>query len=202
MKATDLLKKQHEEVSALFKKISKARGRDKTKLFDELAANLVAHDAIEREIFYPACEKHMGMTDELGEAIAEHGLVEFGLHKADAARGEDTFDYQVTVLKEIVEHHVEEEEEDFFPKVERALGAGRLEELGERMEERFEEALEEDFRRPLHENLRQVLAGAMKTRPPAKKKIAGGRSGKHKTATRSAARNPARGKVKSRRARK
>jgi iron-sulfur cluster repair protein YtfE (RIC family) len=190
MKATDLLKKQHEEVSALFKRIERAHGRDKTKLFDQLAANLVAHDAIEREIFYPACEKRMGMTDELGEAIAEHGLVEFGLHRADSARGEDSFDYQLSVLKEIVEHHVEEEEEEFFPKVERALGAGRLEELGEQMEERFEAAMEEDFRRPLHENLRQVLAGAMKTRPLPKKKSAtgGAKSRKTKTATRRAAR--------------
>jgi len=193
MKATDLLKKQHEEVSALFKRIERAKGRDKTKLFDELAGNLVAHDAIEREIFYPACEKHMGLTDDLEEAIAEHGLVEFSLHKADIARGEDTFDTMVSVLKEVVEHHVEEEEEEFFPKVERALGAGRLEELGEVMEDRFEEAKEQDFRVPLHENLRQVLAGAMKTRAPAKKKARAGeaKSGKHKTAKRSAARKPA-----------
>ena len=67
--AIELLKTQHEEVKTLFKRIEKASTRSaKTKLFDELAANLVAHDAIEREIFYPACEKGMGMTDLLGEA--------------------------------------------------------------------------------------------------------------------------------------
>ncbi|MEI9948386.1 MAG: hemerythrin domain-containing protein [Pseudomonadota bacterium] len=56
--AIDLLKTQHELVKTLFKRIEKASTRSaKTKFFDELAANLAAHDAIEREIFYPACER-------------------------------------------------------------------------------------------------------------------------------------------------
>ncbi|HEY8946363.1 MAG TPA: hemerythrin domain-containing protein, partial [Polyangiaceae bacterium] len=110
MKATDLLKKQHREVRDLFKRIEKVSRNDvKRDLFEELAANLVGHDAIEREIFYPACEEELGMTDLLGEALAEHGVVEFCLYLADQAPEED-FEYKCTVLKEVLEHHIEEEE--------------------------------------------------------------------------------------------
>jgi len=166
MNAIDLLEEQHDEIDRLFSAIDKATSAaKKAALFDELATNLVAHDAIERELFYPACEAKMGLTDQLGEALAEHGVVEFCLFKAARAVGSDHFDHLMTVLREVVEHHVEEEEEEFFPKVKDALTADRLEELGEQMETRFEEARDEDFREPLRESLSQVLAGGLKTRP-------------------------------------
>jgi len=166
--ATKLLMKQHDEVKELFKRIEKAKSHaEKRKLFDELAGNLVAHDAIEREIFYPACKRGMGMTDLLGEALVEHGVVEFSVYQADRA-GKDDFDFKCKVLSEIVEHHVKEEEEEFFPKVEKALGKPKLEELGARMLTRFEEAKAEDFRAPLASNLKQVLAGAIEPSKRAK----------------------------------
>jgi hypothetical protein len=183
MKAIDLLKQQHEEVKAIFKRLEDADGAAEQKeLFEELASNLVAHDAIERQIFYPACEQAMGLTDELGEALVEHGLVEFMLYEADQARGKKDFKFKWTVLQEALEHHIEEEEGEFFPKAKKALGDERLEALGTRMEEAFEEAREEDFRGPLHENLKQVLAGALKPSPER----ASSSKGKKKTGARSA----------------
>ena len=162
--AIDLLLGQHKQVKALFKGIEKASGRaQKIKLFEQLAAKLVGHDAIEREIFYPACEKGMGMTDLLGEALVEHGVVEFSLYQADQARQAKDFEFKCEVLSEIVEHHVKEEEEDFFPKVAKALGSDKLAELGARMKARFDETQASgDFRTPLQGNLKQVLAGALK----------------------------------------
>jgi hypothetical protein len=166
MKATELLKSQHREVESLFKRIEKAKeDSDKQELFEELAANLVAHDAIEREIFYPACEEEMGMNELLGEALVEHGLVEFSLYQADQAQGDEDFEFKCTVLQEVVEHHVEDEEKEFLPKAEKALGKARLEELGAEMEQAFEMAKAKDFRGPLHRNLKQVLAGAIKPSP-------------------------------------
>ena len=173
--AIELLKTQHEEVKALFKRIEKASTRAaKTKLFDELAANLAAHDAIEREIFYPACEKAMGMTDLLGEALVEHGVVEFSLYQADKARKDKDFSFKCQVLSEIVEHHVKEEESDFFPKVQKALGKEKLQELGARMKARFEQAKAKDYHGALNSNLKQVLAGALKPskRAPSNRKAA------------------------------
>lgn len=175
MKATDLLKAQHQDVADLFTRFEKSKkDEEKLKLFEELAHSLAAHDAIEREIFYPACEEKMGETDTLKEAVVEHGLVEFSLYLADEARDDEHFEAKVKVLKEVVEHHVEEEQNEFFPKVEKALGADRLKELGAAMKARFDEAKAEDFRGPLHENLREVLAGATRTvdNPVAKKRVA------------------------------
>jgi len=161
--ALDLLKAQHDEVKALFKRIEKASTRSaKIKFFDELAANLAAHDAIEREIFYPACEKALGMTDLLGEALVEHGVVEFSLFQADRAKKDRDFSFKCQVLSELVEHHVKEEEEDFFPKVQKAMGKEKLLELGARMSERFEQAKGKDFHAALKSNLKQVLAGTLK----------------------------------------
>lgn len=166
MKATDLLKQQHQEVTRLFKAIeSTDDAAEKRALFLDLASNLVGHDGIEREIFYPACEEAMGLNDQLGEALVEHGVIEFSLYQANEALGKDDFDFKVTVLKEMVEHHVEEEENEFFPKAEKALGDDSLELLTEEMQEAFEEARQEDFQAPLYENLRQVFAGAIKTEP-------------------------------------
>jgi hypothetical protein len=169
MKATDLLEEQHREVRDLFDRIEGASGSEQRALFTEIARNLVAHDAIEREIFYPACEQALGMTEELGEALVEHGVVEFCLFEADEAKPEQ-FKHKCTVLREILDHHIDEEEDEFFPKVEKALGDENLESLGEEMQSRFQEAMRSDFRGPLHENLRQVLSGAMKTKPAQKKR--------------------------------
>jgi hemerythrin-like domain-containing protein len=175
MKATELLKKQHDEVARLFEAIESATdANDKKAFFLELASNLVGHDGIERQIFYPACEEVMGLNDDLGEALVEHGVIEFSLYQANEALGKDDFDFKVKVLKELVEHHVEEEEKEFFPKAEKALGADSLELLTEELQEAFEDARESDFQEPLYENLRQVFAGVIKPEPqqsePAKPK--------------------------------
>lgn len=163
MKATELLKQQHREVERVFEALKDEDGdASKSELFGELAAMLVAHDAIEREIFYPACEKALGLSDHLGESLVEHGVIEFSLYEADEAQGKKDFDFKLTVLEEMVEHHVEEEEKEFFPEVEEAIDEEELETLGQKMEERFSEARSQDYRTPLHENLRQVLAGAIK----------------------------------------
>lgn len=169
MKATELLEKQHRVVEKLFKKFDKSEDpKEQRALFDELAANLVAHDGIEREIFYPAVEAAMGMTDLLGEALVEHGVVEFSLFVADEARMKKGFKHRVKVLDELVKHHVEEEEGELLPKASKALSAEENEALGARMAEEFDAALATPFREPLHANLQQVLEGAMKTKPAAK----------------------------------
>jgi len=161
MKATQLLKSQHDEVKGLFKSIEATleKGGDASTQFEELARKLVAHDAIERELFYPACEEVDDAEDLLGESLVEHGLVEFSLYQADVSLGDEHFMHKCTVLKEVLEHHIEEEEEELFPKVESALGADELERLGTQMSARFEEVRKTDFRGPLLENLQQVLSG-------------------------------------------
>jgi hemerythrin superfamily protein len=190
MNAIDLLKQQHREVEALFEKLEKSKEQaGKLPIFRELASKLVGHDGIEREIFYPACEEALGMNDELGEALVEHGVVEFCLYQADQAIGQEDFDFKVNVLQELLQHHIEEEESEFFPKVQKALGHDSLDLLGEEMRDAFEEALDEDYHDALFENLRQVLIGSLKPSLPDEAEEAGmaekpraRRSGKRKSA--------------------
>src|SRR5687768_7243340 len=173
MKATALLTKQHHTVARLFKAIEAAQADDdKETLFKELASNLVAHDGIERQIFYPACKDAMGLNEDLGEALVEHGVIEFLLYQANEALGTYDFAFKCKVLREMVEHHVQEEQEEFFPKAEKAISESNLEALGEEMAEAFEDALGEDFQIPLYENLRQVMAGVLEPRPVKAKKAA------------------------------
>ncbi len=181
MKANDLIEEQHRLVEDLFEQFESAKGAAKTRIFERIAGNLVAHDAIEREIFYPACEEALEDEDILGESLVEHGVVEFCIFRADKNQGQDEFDKYVTVLKEVVMHHVKEEEKELLPKAKRALGKERLEELGEAMEARFQEALKEDFRVPLRDALEQVLSGKTKTTPPK-------RNGSRSSASRSTSR--------------
>jgi hypothetical protein len=186
--ATNLLMRQHREVKALFKAIEKAPNRAaKADLFEKLGAALVAHDAIEREIFYPACQKAMGTTKLLGEALVEHGVIEFCVYEADRARKDEDFDFQCQVLSEMVLHHVKDEEQEFFPQVEKRFSLDELEQLGKRMQARFVAAEREDFRAAVVANLKQVLAGTLqpKKRPSKARKTTGrapAKSGKRRTA--------------------
>lgn len=163
MNAIDLLEKQHRLVEKLFKRFEDAGDGEKPEIFEEIASNLVAHDAIEREIFYPACERALDDKDTINESLVEHGLVEFCVFRADQNRKRSEFEQYVTVLKEVVQHHVDEEEDELLPKVKRAMQRDALDALGEKMEARFEAALATDFRRALRGNLQQVLAGRTRT---------------------------------------
>lgn len=161
MKATELLEKQHRKVEGLFEKIESGKG-DKRALVQELAQNLVAHMVIEQEIFYPAVKQVK--EDLVLESFEEHAIARFALVRLVKTEADDvSFSARVTALKEIIEHHVEEEEEELFPQVEKAMG-DRLLALGERMKARFEEALEEGYEGALVEARRASVAKANRAR--------------------------------------
>ena len=141
MKATDLLKKQHKEVKALFKKVENTEnGRERRRLMDEISTALEGHTAIEEEIFYPAVRglDTQKAEEMVLEAFEEHHVVKLVLAELPKVDPEDErFEAKMTVLSELVEHHADEEEEEMF-KAAAKLGKDELEALGERMEERFE----------------------------------------------------------------
>lgn len=142
MKASDLLKQQHREVEQLFAAIEKAEGsgREQTALFAELAAKLDAHTKIEEKIFYPAGREADEETTL--EAYEEHALVDATIRKIKKTKPSDeTFMAKMTVLKELVGHHVEEEEDEYFPECEKTLGAEKMEELGEELAEAYEKLI-------------------------------------------------------------
>ena len=134
MSAIELLESQHREVEKLFTQLEKAKDTErKTRLFEEIADKLAIHAAIEEHQFYPAV-KAKRTEDILLEALEEHlGIkrVLADLLKTDA--DDDTFDAKLKVLQEQVEHHVEEEESDLFPKVKKLLDASELDALEQQM---------------------------------------------------------------------
>jgi iron-sulfur cluster repair protein YtfE (RIC family) len=142
MKATDLLKRQHKEVKGLFKKIEKTENaRTRRQLLDQIATDLEAHMTIEEEMFYPAV-RELGTRkaeEMVAEAYEEHHVVKLVLAELPQVDPEDErFEAKMTVLSELVQHHVEEEEDEMFTSAQK-LGTDELEDLGERMEQRFEE---------------------------------------------------------------
>lgn len=159
MKATTLLEQQHKKVRTLFKKLESGRS-EPAPLLDELANDLIAHMAIEHELFYPAIEAidHKMVT----ESFEEHALAELALKRLLAIDPEDeSFAARVTATKELVEHHVQEEEE-LFAKVESKLGAERLEELGKQMKARFVEVRSVGFANTAPKGLVRTLADVEK----------------------------------------
>jgi hemerythrin superfamily protein len=139
MKATDLLKKQHRQVEKLFKQCENAKQpRQRRQLMDQIVEMLKMHTKIEEEIFYPAV-RELGTSkaeEMIDEAFEEHHVVDLVLAELPKVDPEDErFEAKITVLSELVEHHVEEEEGEMFPMAEKKLGTERVKELGQQMEQ-------------------------------------------------------------------
>jgi hemerythrin superfamily protein len=134
MNAIDLLKSQHRAVEKLFSQAESAKDTDKKQsLFNKIADSLAVHAAIEEHQFYPAV-KAKRTEDILLESLEEHlGIKRVIADLLKTPASDETFDAKLKVLKEQVEHHVEEEESDLFPKSKKVLDADQLEALGQEM---------------------------------------------------------------------
>jgi hemerythrin superfamily protein len=137
--AIQLLKTQHEEAKKLFNRIEAAEDEEKEELFEQLADALAVHASIEEKHFYPATRN--ARTEELlQEAVEEHlGAKRLIADLMEMSPADAQFDAKVAVLKEQVEHHIEEEEGELFPKVTKMFGKDVLEDLGVVMEDTAED---------------------------------------------------------------
>jgi hemerythrin superfamily protein len=140
--AIDMLEGQHREVEDLFAKLEKAdRGERKQKLFTLIADKLAVHASIEEEAFYPAV-KAKRTEDILLESLEEHlGIKRVLSDLIDLDASDETFDAKAKVLQEQVEHHVEEEEDDLFPKVRKIFDEETLVAIAQQMAMLQEELL-------------------------------------------------------------
>lgn len=138
--AIDLLKSQHREVEALFAEfeaLSDRAVRGRQHVFDQISHKLTCHAKIEEKIFYP--EGRPVDKDLTLEAYEEHDVIKSMLRKiAGTDPSDESFKAKMTVLKEVVEHHVKEEENEFFPKMDKELGEERLIELGTELLAQFQ----------------------------------------------------------------
>ncbi len=140
--AVELLKGQHREMEELFDRLEKASGGEgKRKLFTEIADKLAIHATIEERDFYPAV-KAKRTEDILLESLEEHlGIKRVLADLLAIDVGDDTFDAKAKVLKEQVEHHVEEEEDDLFPKVKKLMDKETLIAIAQQMTATQEELI-------------------------------------------------------------
>lgn len=136
MNALELLKEDHEKVSALFEQAEATENqKQKKQLYEQIASELELHTHIEETIFYPAIQEHDELKDLVLESLEEHKQVKTLIREIGNLTGDsEKFDAKLTVMQENVEHHVEEEENEMFPLVEQYLAESQLETLGQEME--------------------------------------------------------------------
>jgi len=143
--ATHILTADHRTVEKLFAAFEKARdSKTKGDLAGEICTELKIHAQIEEEIFYPALEGKID-DDLLKEAYVEHDGAKILINEIAASSPEDEFfDAKLSVLKEEIEHHVQEEEKQQGNMFQQARAADvDLEALGEQMLARKEELKKE-----------------------------------------------------------
>src|SRR6478752_5275112 len=140
-----LLKADHKEIREQFRRFTAAgenAAAAKAKIVDKIIELLTVHTFIENEVMYPEVRTLLpDLEDDVLESYEEHHVAdvlvaELAAMEPDAER----FDAKVTVLIENVSHHMDEEENDWFPKVRAGLGRKQLQELGARMTELRETA--------------------------------------------------------------
>lgn len=138
MNAIQLLKEDHDRVSALFEKVKANEGGDNTDVFKKIKAELDVHTHIEETIFYPRLieEGDEELQKIVKEGIEEHRQVKMFLRELEnLADDSEKFDPKITVLMEDVEHHVQEEEGEMFQLVMSQFDEEALDEMGVEMEE-------------------------------------------------------------------
>lgn len=151
MDATKLLATDHKEVRKLLAELAETSGQDTGKreeLLGEIALDLEVHARIEEEIFYPAFRKACGdeENDRLYfEALEEHravgDLVLPDLQNTPTSS--EKFGGRAKVLRELVDHHADEEEETMFKRARKAFPSDELDELGTQLAQRKEELISE-----------------------------------------------------------
>nr|WP_315219745.1 hemerythrin domain-containing protein [uncultured Duganella sp.] len=123
--AIELLTQDHKTVKELFEKYENLSDRStasKKKLATQICLELTKHATAEEEIFYPAVREASGETEDLvDEATVEHASAKDLIAQIlEMEPGDDLYDAKVKVLSEQIEHHVEEEEKEMFPKARKA----------------------------------------------------------------------------------
>jgi hypothetical protein len=139
MNAFAILKSDHEKVAAILATIEETTERaikGREELFARLRAELDLHATIEEQIFYPALEEAEETREITLEAYEEHRLVKQLLSELEA-EPKDTEEWtaKFMVLKENIEHHVEEEEGEMFKKARQALSEEEIETLGDSLQQ-------------------------------------------------------------------
>jgi hypothetical protein len=147
MNAITLLKNDHDKVKKLLAELESTTERGvktRTELFATIKGELTIHEIIEEEIFYPELKAHPKAKEIVLEGFEEHHVVDLLMGELEALPVDDeNWGAKALVMKENIEHHIEEEEGEMFKTARQVFDARELEDLGARMEARKESASKE-----------------------------------------------------------
>jgi hypothetical protein len=138
--AITLLKTDHDKVKRLLTELESTTERGvktREELFATIKGELTVHETIEEEIFYPALKEHPKAKDIVLEAYEEHHVVDTVMAELEGLDvADETWGAKAMVMKENIEHHIDEEETEMFKQARQVFDARELDELGARMAER------------------------------------------------------------------
>jgi len=145
MDALTLLKNDHVEVKKHLEAgedTTERAVKTRAEILDTVSTLLIAHERIEEEIFYPALKEHPNARDIVLEGYQEHHVVDLLVDELqELVENDERWGAKFKVLKENVEHHIEEEEGEMFKAARKVFSEQELDELGERMERMKNETL-------------------------------------------------------------
>jgi hemerythrin superfamily protein len=143
MDALKLLKEDHEKVKKLLSQLnetSEEQSEKREELFAQVKRELTIHETIEEEILYPTFELKAKLKEIVLEGYQEHHVVDLVLGEMMEIDADDeSWAAKLSVAKENVEHHIEEEEGEMFKKARQVFDEKELEELGTQLELRKKE---------------------------------------------------------------
>ncbi|MFL5643053.1 MAG: hemerythrin domain-containing protein [Chloroflexota bacterium] len=147
MDALTLLKEDHDKVKKLLSELESTTERGlktRSDLFATIKGELTVHEIIEEEIFYPELRDHPKAKDIVLEGYEEHHVVDLLMGELESLDvGDETWGAKAVVMKENVEHHIEEEEGEMFQKARQVFDRAELDDLGQRMATRKASAKQE-----------------------------------------------------------
>lgn len=147
MNAFALLKTDHEAFKAMLTELESTTERavkTRTRIFEHLKRQLAAHETIEEEILYPAIKAKAKTKDKklVLEAYAEHHVADLLVAElATLPASDEMWGAKATVLRESLEHHIEEEEGNLFKTAKSLLDKDELDAIGRQMKLRKQELL-------------------------------------------------------------
>ena len=137
MDAMALLKEDHRKVKKMLAELESTTERGvktREELFTKVKQELVVHEAIEEEIFYPALKEHPKTKEITLEAYEEHHVVNTVMAEIEGvAYDDEKWGAKFKVMKENLEHHIEEEEGEMFKQAKQVFDEDELARLGESM---------------------------------------------------------------------
>ena len=143
MNAITLLEEDHRKMKKLLSELESTTERgvkSREELFGKVKEELTVHELIEEEIFYPALKDHPKTKEITLEAYEEHHVVDMVMAEIEGVLYDDeVWGAKFKVMKENIEHHIEEEENEMFEQARQAFSREELEALGEQMVARKEQ---------------------------------------------------------------